>query len=202
MMTVIKQLIKERVFINKDGKTCTRYGYRGKNTIKYIVVHYTGVPTARGKAKNIASGMLTSTRSVSTHYLVGEDGIFQVVDERNAAWHCGGVSEDNKCDCCNAIALGVDLVEHKRNEKSDSINDKDWYFSKEVLEKGAQLIADLADKYNIPYENIIRHYDVTGKKCPRPFVGKDTNEVTGELGEFAWMVFKLLVDAKRQKVCK
>ena len=26
------------------------------------------------------------------------------------------------------------------------------------------------DKYNIPVENVLRHYDVTGKICPEPYV--------------------------------
>ena len=30
------------------------------------------------------------------------------------------------------------------------------------------------DKYNIPSSNVIRHYDVTGKTCPEPFV-RDEN---------------------------
>ena len=25
-------------------------------------------------------------------------------------------------------------------------------------------------KYNVPLENVLRHYDVTGKSCPEPFV--------------------------------
>lgn len=202
MLSVIRNIIKERFFFNDEGKKCSRYGSRGKNQIKYIVVHYTGSPSANGLAKKLAERMQTSKRSVSTHYFVGEDGIFQVVEENRAAWHCGGYSKDNKCDCCNAIAIGVDLVEHKKNTKSDSVSDSDWYFSKNVLESGAQFISDLAEKYNIPNDHIIRHFDVTGKVCPRPFVGKDVNEVTGETGEFSWMSFKLLIDAKRRKVCE
>ena len=32
------------------------------------------------------------------------------------------------------------------------------------------LVADLMKKYKIPLENVIRHFDVTGKNCPRPMV--------------------------------
>ena len=35
-------------------------------------------------------------------------------------------------------------------------------------------------KYNISEENVIRHYDVTGKICPAPFVNSD----------YAWKSFK------------
>lgn len=29
-----------------------------------------------------------------------------------------------------------------------------------------KLVKFLMDKYNVPAENVIRHYDVTGKQCP------------------------------------
>ena len=29
-------------------------------------------------------------------------------------------------------------------------------------------------KYDIPIENVIRHYDVTGKICPKPFVNNES----------------------------
>ena len=40
--------------------------------------------------------------------------------------------------------------------------------------------ASLMKKYNIPIENVIRHYDVTGKICPEPFVNNKS----------AWANFK------------
>jgi len=33
-----------------------------------------------------------------------------------------------------------------------------------------ELVKYLMNKYNIPVNNIIRHYDVTGKNCPKPMV--------------------------------
>ena len=36
-------------------------------------------------------------------------------------------------------------------------------------------------QYEIPVERVLRHYDVTGKLCPAPFVGR---------GQAAWETFK------------
>ncbi len=189
-MEVKRKIIKERTFVDpEDGKTRSRWGYRGHNKISWIIVHYTGDRYSQGRAKKTADAMQTWKRTTSTHYLVGDDDIYQVVEDRHAAWHCP-YEKSNKCAASNTVALGVDLVEHKRNSRSKSVNDRDWYFTDKVIEDGARLVAELADKYSIPQSHIVRHFDVTGKWCPRPFVGNDTNEITGDLHENAWIMFK------------
>ncbi|MBO5752470.1 MAG: N-acetylmuramoyl-L-alanine amidase [Proteobacteria bacterium] len=189
-MQIIQKIIKERKFVDpKDGKTKSRFGYRGHNKIAWIIVHYTGDYGSQGCAKKTADAMQTWKRTVSTHYLVGDDAIYQTVKDKHVAWHCP-YDKDNKCAACNSNALGVDLVEHKRNTRTHSVKDRDWYFTDKVIQDGAQLVAWLADKYNIPQSHIVRHFDVTGKWCPRPFVGKDTNEITGDIHEIGWIMFK------------
>ena len=44
-------------------------------------------------------------------------------------------------------------------------------------------------KYNVPVERVIRHYDVTGKVCPKPFVDD----------EKAWKEFKERLVDKMEK---
>jgi N-acetylmuramoyl-L-alanine amidase len=51
--------------------------------------------------------------------------------------------------------------------KNDSGN---WYFDDITVENAIALAKELMAKYNIPIDNVIRHYDVTGKQCPAPFV--------------------------------
>ena len=137
-----------------------------KARIEWIVVHYSGIVSAQGKAAVVERSIRRSERESSTHYIVGEDGIIQIVRDRHRAWHVGGYCTSNKC--------------------------------RAVIQDGAQLVAWLADKYNIPQDHIVRHYDVTGKWCPRPFVGKDTNEITGETHEIGWIMFKERVRLARR----
>ena len=47
-------------------------------------------------------------------------------------------------------------------------------------------------KYSIPVENVIRHYDVTGKRCPEPYV-REAKE---------WEAFKNMLVDKPQPVTK
>lgn len=188
-MDMNKMIIKERTFVDTDGKTRSRWGYRGNNTISWIVIHYTGDRYAQGRAERTAKSMQRWKRTVSTHYLVGDDGIFQCVEDRHCAWHVGGFSAKNKCPACNGNSIGVDLVEHKMDPSKKSVDCTDWFFSGKVLHDGACLVAMLAEKYKIPQDHIVRHYDVTGKKCPRPFVGADINQITHIPHNMSWDVF-------------
>jgi N-acetylmuramoyl-L-alanine amidase CwlA len=45
-----------------------------------------------------------------------------------------------------------------------------WYFEPKTIASTIDLVKELMAKYNIPKENVIRHYDVTGKQCPEPYV--------------------------------
>ena len=169
-----------------------------KARIEWIVVHYSGIVSAHGQAAVVERSIRRSERESSTHYIVGEDGIIQIVRDKHRAWHVGGYCTANKCRAENNNSLGVDLVERKRNTKSGSVKDRDWYFTDKVINDGAQLVAMLADKYSIPQSHIVRHFDVTGKWCPRPFVGKDTNEITGDIHEIGWFMFKERVRLARR----
>jgi N-acetyl-anhydromuramyl-L-alanine amidase AmpD len=45
-----------------------------------------------------------------------------------------------------------------------------WYFDDITVEKTIELTKWLMQKYNIDAAHVVRHYDVTRKQCPAPFV--------------------------------
>lgn len=45
-----------------------------------------------------------------------------------------------------------------------------WYFEPATVAAAIDLVKELMAKYKIPVENVIRHYDVSGKVCPEPYV--------------------------------
>ena len=51
-------------------------------------------------------------------------------------------------------------------------------------------------KYNIPIENVVRHYDVTGKLCPQPFVNNNAawNNFKNKLKGDNYMKVKRVVE--------
>lgn len=169
--------------------------------IEWIVVHYTGMVATQGDPDTAARAIARSKRAASTHYLVGDRGdradIVQLLPVKYAAYHVGAKDDGKLIPCYNGNSIGVDLCECKLDCSSGSVSCNDWYFTPQTLANGARLIAYLAQEYNIPTDHIVRHYDVTHKRCPRPFVGTDINAYTGQTHESAWREVVRTIDALR-----
>ena len=129
------------------------------NRIKYIVVHFTANngDTAYGN-----TNYFKSYRGASAHYFVDENGIYQSVEDKNIAWHCGAKKYKHST-CRNSNSLGVELCSRKDSKGN-------YYFMDKTVDNAIELVKMLMAKYNVPIANVIRHYDVTGKNCPEPFV--------------------------------
>lgn len=144
----------------KINKKITKVNYnKGKNrSIKYIVIHYVG---ATGTAENNCKYFERFYRGASAHYFVGHSGdVWQCVEDKDIAWHCGAITYKHKT-CRNANSIGIELCCRKGDK---------WYFEQETIDAATELVKELMKKYNIPASNVLRHYDITGKKCPEPFV--------------------------------
>lgn len=125
---------------------------------KYIVIHFTANngDTALGNCKYFYD----VNRNASAHYFVDENGIYQCVKDNDVAWHCGANNYKHPY-CRNSNSIGIELCSRKTNN---------YYFKDETVTNAVNLVKELMEKYNIPIENVIRHYDVTGKICPEPYV--------------------------------
>ena len=169
--------------------------------IEWIVVHYTGMLVTQGDPDTAARAIARSKRAASTHYLVGDRGdradIIQLLPVKYAAYHVGAKDDSKLIPCYNGNSIGVDLCECKLDCSSGSVSCNDWYFTPQTFANGARLIAYLAQEHGIPTDHIVRHYDVTHKRCPRPFVGTDINAYTGQTHESAWREFVRTIDALR-----
>lgn len=137
--------------------------------IRYIVVHYAG---ATGSAKNQCKYFM-EYRGASSHYFVDHNGdIYQSIEDWNVAWHCGAKVYKHP-ECRNANSIGIELC--CRTKGGTSADSNDWYFEDATVESAANLVRYMMDKYHIPADRVVRHYDVTGKICPNPFI-KDINQ--------------------------
>ena len=169
--------------------------------LEWIVVHYTGMVVTQGDPDTAARAIARSNRAASTHYLVGDRGaradILQLLPVKYAAYHVGAKDDSKLIPCYNGNSIGVDLCECKLDCSSGSVSCNDWYFTPQTFANGARLIAYLAQEHGIPTDHIVRHYDVTHKRCPRPFVGTDINAYTGQTHESAWREFVRTIDALR-----
>lgn len=131
----------------------------------YIVIHYTG---ALGSAKQSCQYFAGGDRQASAHFFVDYNGdVYQSVEEKNVAWHCGATSYKHP-KCRNANSIGIELC--CKTKGNTSIADANWYFEDATVTSAIALTKELMVKYNIPADHVIRHYDVTGKTCPAPYV--------------------------------
>ena len=161
------------------NKLISGYNHNAGNIsrIKYIVIHYVG---ALGGAKANCQYYAGGNRNASAHYFVGFDGeIWQSVEDANVAWHCGASSYKHG-ECRNANSIGIEMCVRKRNTANLGATDKDWYFEDATVEAAAELTRYLMDKYGVPASHVIRHYDVTGKICPNPYVYNTTGHTWDE----------------------
>lgn len=170
-------------------KLLTPYNYTSGelSRIKYIVIHYVGaLGGAEANCKYYASQYI----GASAHYYVGFSGeIWQSVEDKNIAWHCGAKSYKHP-ECRNSNSLGIELCVRNKGILSDT--SRDWYFEDATVQAAITLTKELMAKYNIPADHVIRHHDVTGKICPNPYVYNHT--------QHTWDAFKaaLVVPAEKK----
>ncbi len=141
---------------------------------EYIVVHYVG---AVSTAKNNVDYYAREKLQASANYFVDETSIWQSVEDYDRAWHCGGGLQGTGSHafhgiCTNSNSIGIEMCVKKTAAGA-------WYFEEATVNNTIELIRYLMEKYGIPIERVIRHYDVTGKICPAPYVD-----------EAAWAGFK------------
>lgn len=151
----------------KINKKISKYNHssRGGKSIQYIVIHYVGaVSTAANNATYFAGG----NRNASAHYFTDDTSIYQSVEDTKAAWHCGGGLQGSGGHsfygkCINANSIGIEMCCKRNSSGSIYITDK-------TIANTADLTKYLMKKYGVPASRVIRHYDVTGKNCPAPYV--------------------------------
>ena len=164
--------------INTVYAHTSNYTKGRKQLIKYIVVHYTA--NDGDTARNNGNYFSQPNRNASAHYFVDENEIIQSVEDTDTAWHCGAKSYKHP-KCRNDNSVGIEMC----SEKDDK---GQYYINQATQNRTIRLIKVLMGKYNIPIENVLRHYDVTGKICPEPFV---RNQVQ-------WLDFKKMLNEQKE----
>ena len=142
----------------------TNYGMMRKvSEIKYIVIHYTA--NDGDKAYNNARYFQTPGLTTSAHYFVDDTTIYQSVLDNYVAYSVGAKTADTSKgggkywkQATNQNTLNIELCDTNKN---GSI-----YPTQKTIDNAIALTKELMDKYQIPVERVIRHFDVTGKRCP------------------------------------
>lgn len=135
---------------------------RSRKKIRYIVLHYTG--NDGDTAEENGEYFKKPNRKASAHYFCDERSIVQTVQDNFTAWHCGAKKYKHK-QCRNENSIGIEMCSRKKNGR--------FYIEEKTAGNALWLVRVLMKKYNIPISHVLRHYDVTGKDCPKPWVREE-----------------------------
>ncbi|GHU13001.1 amidase [Spirochaetia bacterium] len=144
---------------------------RKLNSVKGIVIHWVANPkTTADQNRNYFEGLKNQKtddkRYAGAHFIIGLEGeIIQCIPEDEIGYHVGANSY--KQEAVNRLSvypnnctIGIELCHLNW----------DGEFSALTLDAAKNLILDLCQRYSLGRGDIYRHFDITGKDCPRYFV--------------------------------
>lgn len=168
------------------------YHATGKSQrIKTIVLHYT-------VSDNERSIKTLTTGDVSAHYLIldnDDDKIYNLVPESERAWHAGDGGFAGRT-ILNDTSIGIEIVNagiqpQYRNALKNGDMDYHPYehyvaFDELQIKKVAQLVQDLALRYDISAKNIIGHADMAPSRKIDPGAKFPWQQLYEQYGIGAW----------------
>ncbi|WP_011959831.1 MULTISPECIES: N-acetylmuramoyl-L-alanine amidase [Psychrobacter] len=168
------------------------YQAQGKSQrIKYIVLHY----TAENEPESLR---ILTTANVSAHYLIpitDDKPIYQLVPDNQRAWHAGQGSFAGR-SILNDTSIGIEIVNEgiqqqfrkAKNTDNDGYHPAEHYveFTDIQIKKIAQLVQDLAQKYEIEPTLIIGHSDMAPSRKIDPGAKFPWERLYKEYGIGAW----------------
>ena len=133
--------------------------------LKGIIAHWTANPGWGANAMANRNYFNTTTRFASAHYIVDDHSIVQCMPDHEVGYHVGAKSykpigeemrEDNLSP--NYFTIGFEMCVN---------TDGDW---EKTYINSVELARYLLNKYNFTINDLHRHYDITGKLCPRMMI--------------------------------
>ena len=173
--------------IGKFQVDSSTYISRGKEErIKFIILHYTALDNV-GSIRELKGG-------VSAHFLVldeDDNKIYSLVPLEQRAWHAG-VSAFRGRTNINDTSVGIEIVSDgiAREYRPDPnpYHPYDHYvdYKPIQIEKVAQIIKYVAEKYNVPARNIVAHSDIAPSRKKDPGAKFPWKELYDKYNIGAW----------------
>lgn len=122
--------------------------------VNYIAIHYTANPGASAQDNRDYFENLSWTHEtkVSSHFVIGLEGeVIQCIPSSEMSYATNSRNVDTlSIECCHPDETGK--------------------FNDTTYESCVKLVAWLCVRFGLDQEAVIRHYDVTGKECPKYYV--------------------------------
>jgi N-acetylmuramoyl-L-alanine amidase len=141
------------------------------NGVKKIVLHWTSNPgaSAENHQRYFNGSAIENKRTASAHIFVDSKEAVCIVPLNEVAYH----ANDNAQVLLGKPYRGVDELKPNANKLSIGVEmcvEDDETISPLTVQRTAEVIADLCKIYSLTEKDIVRHYDITHKNCPAPFV--------------------------------
>lgn len=122
--------------------------------VNYIAIHYTANPgsTAMSNRNYFENLATTQENKVSSHFVVGLEGeVVQCIPTSEMSYATNSRNVDTiSIECCHPDETGQ--------------------FNTATYDSAVKLTAWLCTRFGLTSDQVIRHYDVTGKDCPKYYV--------------------------------
>jgi N-acetylmuramoyl-L-alanine amidase CwlA len=160
---ILSSVDEVKIDFNPIDKHITKA--KGRN-IKYLVIHFTaGVSSAKGNA--LAARKVFLNRDASADFVVDDETIVQINPEPKD-YYCWAVGDGKgKYGVTNSNSIHIEICSNLEKGTTAKVpNHEGWTFTDAAIDNSVKLSKLLIRKYNIPIENVIRHYDASRKLCP------------------------------------
>lgn len=115
---------------------------RGLNDITLVCIHTMEAPEGPATAENVANWFAgPNAPQASVHYNVDADSIVKSVEEKDIAWHAGSI---------NGYSIGVEHAGYAKQTPEEWADES----SLAILDKSAELVADICNRYSIPVQRV------------------------------------------------
>lgn len=140
---------------------------------KGIVIHWVGNPgTSAGQNLNYFKQLAKQNlgddvkdRYAGSHYIVDDNMIIKTMEDDELTYHVGAYNymdgvQEKIGSYPNSYLIGIEVCH------------PDWFgnFSRETIKNLCYLTKYLMLRYGLSIDNVYRHYDITGKMCPKYYV--------------------------------
>lgn len=153
----------------------TPYNRRPGTAMKpeYLTIHSTANPKSTAQNERDWLTNPSNTNTASWHLVVDDKQVIEAIPLNEVAWHAG----DGKNGPGNSKSISIEICESGDRKKT--------------IENAVKLSAQILKEKGWGIERLKRHYDWSGKHCPRIFEKNNWKE---------WESFKSMVAAELQQI--
>ena len=157
--------ITRKYLVNHNRPALRNQKFYSIRQLKGIIAHWTANPGWGANAMANRNYFNTTTRYASAHYIVDDQSIVQCMPDYEVAFHVGArtykplgeqMRENNLTP--NYFTIGFEMCVNA---------DGNW---EQTYLNSVDLARYLLNKYNFTINDLYRHYDITGKLCPRMMI--------------------------------